>query len=263
MQIRVEFNVFFYLCVCRTRNFTTSAQHHGPSKRPFENVECAFPKEPLAQLPPKFLCPAFRSEDTVASQSTIWRSAFLFETALRWLTFRILPFILTHTIYFYTIEPGSLPCSGPSSSASSVSSASLPSPPGSPMMHNHLQDDFVRSEQFQQEVQGKLITLEELVRMRRVLTAASLENLPLDSSVKDDVACGKVCFVCRKTRFSVFNTKTWWHNCKLCRRTVCIKCCSKVNIRQQISLDVRWKSWTIKAGTLYGWERDFIESRSA
>ena len=155
-------------------------------------------------------------------------------------------------------EPGSLPCSGPSSSASSVSSASLPSPPGSPMMHNHLQDAFVHSDTFQQEVQGKLITLEELVRMRRVLTAASLENLPLDSSIKDDVAGGKVCFVCRKTRFSVFNTKTWWHNCKLCRRAVCIKCCSKVNKIKTIalllrSLNVRWKSRTIKAqnGPLY------------
>ena len=33
--------------------------------------------------------------------------------------------------------------------------------------------------------------------------------------------------MCRKTRFSVFGS--WWHNCKLCRRTVCTKCCTKVN----------------------------------
>ena len=50
----------------------------------------------------------------------------------------------------------------------------------------------MRSEEFQQVVQGKLVTLEELVHMRRVLTAASLENLPLESSVKDDVINGKV-----------------------------------------------------------------------
>lgn len=50
----------------------------------------------------------------------------------------------------------------------------------------------MRSEEFQQVVQGKLVTLEELVHMRRVLTAASLENLPFESSVKDDVINGKV-----------------------------------------------------------------------
>lgn len=37
-----------------------------------------------------------------------------------------------------------------------------------------------------------MVTLEELVHMRRVLTAASLDNLPLDSSIKDDVTNGKV-----------------------------------------------------------------------
>ena len=88
-------------------------------------------------------------------------------------------------------QPGSLPCSGPSSSTSS-SSASLHSPPGSPTHAGHLQEDFVRSKEFQQVVQGKLVTLEELVHMRRVLTAASLDNLPLDSSIKDDVTNGKV-----------------------------------------------------------------------
>lgn len=60
-------------------------------------------------------------------------------------------------------------------------------------MHRHVQEDFVRSKEFQQVVQGKIITLEELVHMRRVLTAASLENLPQDSSsIKDDVTNGKV-----------------------------------------------------------------------
>lgn len=57
---------------------------------------------------------------------------------------------------------------------------------------HHLQDDFIRSEEFQQVVHGKLVTLEELVHMRRVLTAASLEALPSKSSVKEDVVNGKV-----------------------------------------------------------------------
>ncbi|XP_046632352.1 protein spire homolog 1-like isoform X3 [Daphnia pulicaria] len=139
-------------------------------------------------------------------------------------------------------QPGSLPCSGPSSSTSS-SSASLHSPPGSPTHAGHLQDDFVRSKEFQQVVQGKLVTLEELVHMRRVLTAASLDNLPLDSSIKDDVTNGKVCFVCRKTRFSVFGS--WWHNCKLCRQTICTKCCTKMRIPsdQFDTIDVSEVSW--------------------
>ena len=42
-----------------------------------------------------------------------------------------------------------------------------------------------------------------------------------------DCLAFQVCFVCRKTRFSVFGS--WWHNCKLCRRTICTKCCTKVN----------------------------------
>lgn len=176
-------------------------------------------------------------------------------------------------------ESGSLPCSGPSSSASS--SASLHSPPGSPM-HGYYQEDFVRSQGFREVSEGKLVTLEELVHMRKVLTDASLENLPLASSIKDDVKNGKVerernivetylcvmsnaihytpkkeikikmsslflshfsthflfpnflqvCFVCRKTRFSLFGS--WWHSCKLCRRTVCTKCCMKV-------IDNDWK----------------------
>lgn len=151
-------------------------------------------------------------------------------------------------------QPGSLPCSGPSSSTSS-SSASLHSPPGSPTSAGHLQEDFVRSKEFQQVVQGKLVTLEELVHMRRVLTAASLDNLPLDSSIKDDVTNGKVCFVCRKTRFSVFGS--WWHNCKLCRRTVCTKCCIKMRIPsdQFDTVDVSEVTW-------YGANADKLEQSS-
>lgn len=91
--------------------------------------------------------------------------------------------------------------------------------------------------------------------MRRVLTAASLDNLPLDSSIKDDVTNGKVCFVCRKTRFSVFGS--WWHNCKLCRRTVCTKCCIKMRIPsdQFDTVDVSEVTW-------YGANADKLEQSS-
>lgn len=119
------------------------------------------------------------------------------------------------------------------------------------MNYGHLQEDFLRSKEFQQVMdQANAVTLQEVMHMRHVLTSASLENLPLDSCIKEDVINGKViefdskknqtfnyhstdclafqvCFVCRKTRFSVFGS--WWHNCKLCRRTICTKCCTKVN----------------------------------
>lgn len=59
-------------------------------------------------------------------------------------------------------------------------------------MHGYYQEDFVRSQGFREVSEGKLVTLEELVHMRKVLTDASLENLPLASSIKDDVKNGKV-----------------------------------------------------------------------
>ncbi len=34
--------------------------------------------------------------------------------------------------------------------------------------------------------------------------------------------------MCRKTRLSIF--RNWWHGCKICRRTVCGKCCTKIKI---------------------------------
>ena len=114
--------------------------------------------------------------------------------------------------------------SGPSSSSgsSSVSSSSIPgSPSGSPVHHHHhphLQDDFLRSEAFKTEVQGKLVTLEELVHMRRVLTAASVENLPLDSTIKDDVENGKVFKILDflSNFFPIFNESILNFRCVLC-----------------------------------------------
>ena len=97
----------------------------------------------------------------------------------------------------------SLPNSGPASSASSTSSVSIPSPPGSPCMlpvldplveHARLaniQDEFLQSKNFE-SVDCLALTLEEMVHIRRVLTKADLEDLPLDASVKDEIANGKV-----------------------------------------------------------------------
>lgn len=72
------------------------------------------------------------------------------------------------------------------------------------------------------------LTLDEVVHMRSVLTRAEIESLPTDGKIKEDVQKCKVCFLCLKSRFRLFGP--WGQCCKLCKRTVCIKCYSKINI---------------------------------
>lgn len=70
------------------------------------------------------------------------------------------------------------------------------------------------------------LTLEEIVHIRSVLTKAELESLPVEGRVKEDVEKRRVCFLCLKTRFGILGP--WGQRCKLCERTVCVKCYSKV-----------------------------------
>ncbi|ROT76689.1 putative spire [Penaeus vannamei] len=72
------------------------------------------------------------------------------------------------------------------------------------------------------------LTLEEVVHIRNVLTKADLEALPLDLSIKEDMAKGKICFLCMKTRFGFFGPRG--QDCRLCKRTVCKKCVTKMRI---------------------------------
>ncbi|XP_030383411.1 protein spire [Scaptodrosophila lebanonensis] len=72
------------------------------------------------------------------------------------------------------------------------------------------------------------VTLEEIVHIRSVMTKAELEGLPVDVCVKEDVEKRKVCFLCLRTRFSFFGP--WGIQCKLCQRTVCAKCYTKMRI---------------------------------
>lgn len=72
------------------------------------------------------------------------------------------------------------------------------------------------------------LTLEEIVHIRSVMTKAELEGLPVGIQVKEDVERKKVCFLCLRTRFSIFGQ--WGVLCKLCNRTVCSKCYSKMRI---------------------------------
>lgn len=72
------------------------------------------------------------------------------------------------------------------------------------------------------------LTLEEIVHIRTVLTKAELEALPVEGRVKSDAENGKVCFSCLKTRFGILGP--WGNRCTICKRTVCSKCYSKMNI---------------------------------
>lgn len=89
-----------------------------------------------------------------------------------------------------------------------------------------LQDELLQSKQWQEECLS--LTLEEIVHIRSVLTKAELESLPVDGHVKEDAEKRRVCFLCMKTRFSIFGP--WGQICKLCKRTVCTKCYSKMRI---------------------------------
>lgn len=72
------------------------------------------------------------------------------------------------------------------------------------------------------------LTLEEIVHIRSVMTKAELEGLPVGVQVKEDVERRKVCFLCLRTRFTFLGQ--WGVQCKLCKRTVCSKCHSKVSL---------------------------------
>ncbi|EDV99255.1 GH13128 [Drosophila grimshawi] len=72
------------------------------------------------------------------------------------------------------------------------------------------------------------VTLAEIVHIRSVMTKAELESLPMDVRVKEDVEKRRVCFLCLRTRFSFFGP--YGIQCKLCQRTVCTKCYTKMRI---------------------------------
>ena len=72
------------------------------------------------------------------------------------------------------------------------------------------------------------LTLDEIVHIRSVLTKAELEALPVDANIKNDVENRKICFLCLKTRFGLFGS--WGQKCRLCHRTICTKCFTKMYI---------------------------------
>jgi spire-like protein len=72
------------------------------------------------------------------------------------------------------------------------------------------------------------LTLEEIVHIRSVITKAELESLPVGIQIKEDVEKRKLCFLCLRTKFGILSSRGV--PCKLCQRTVCAKCYTKMRI---------------------------------
>jgi spire-like protein len=72
------------------------------------------------------------------------------------------------------------------------------------------------------------LTLEEIVHIRSVITKAELESLPMGIQIKEDVEKRKLCFLCLRTKFGILGPRGV--SCKLCQRTVCAKCYTKMRI---------------------------------
>lgn len=72
------------------------------------------------------------------------------------------------------------------------------------------------------------LTLEEIVHIRSVITKAELESLPVGIHIKEDVEKRKLCFLCLRTKFGILSSRGV--PCKLCQRTVCAKCYTKMRI---------------------------------
>ncbi|CAH1644673.1 unnamed protein product [Spodoptera littoralis] len=143
---------------------------------------------------------------------------------------------VTHTVCPTTIDGAhSLPHSRPGSRASCAGAASLASSDADAQLgelswsRSSLQDELIKSvsgspnngshKQWQDAIMSDdrlSLTLEEIVHIRSVLTKAELE----------------VCFLCLKTRFGIFGP--WGQKCKLCKKTVCQKCCSKSMVENSV-----------------------------
>lgn len=122
--------------------------------------------------------------------------------------------------------PQSRPCSRQSCNSSEAESVQL-----EPDVARAMQDELISSQNWQDTISldDRLsLTLSEIVHIRAVLTKAELEALPVEGRVRYDVETRRVCFLCLKTRFGIFGP--WGQKCTLCKRTVCTKCCSKMNI---------------------------------
>jgi len=121
---------------------------------------------------------------------------------------------------------------------------------------------------------AKDLTLEEVSHIRSQITVAELEQLDISIDKRSDYDKGRICFLCAKTRFSMFY---WAYPCQLCKRQVCKNCCDKIklpsnklseisvtSLRSQLCTDVE-EGGTSKATSPFarGWGRSSLSFPSS
>lgn len=75
------------------------------------------------------------------------------------------------------------------------------------------------------------LTLDEVRHIRYAMTSADLDSLGVTESLKFDLLQGKICFACMKRRFTLFGS--WGKRCHLCRRVICSKCSSEMDVKDE------------------------------
>ncbi|XP_041375454.1 protein spire homolog 1-like isoform X2 [Gigantopelta aegis] len=86
----------------------------------------------------------------------------------------------------------------------------------------------VVKKRWQNPIECLNLTLEEVTHIRSVLTKAELESLITQPTLYSQVSKGKLCFTCKKSKFTIFGE--WGTKCKFCKRTVCSKCLRKMHV---------------------------------
>lgn len=71
------------------------------------------------------------------------------------------------------------------------------------------------------------LNLEEVSHIRCTFTKIELEEMDVVRDTRKDYEKGRICFLCAKVRFGLFN---WAYPCQFCRRLVCSKCCAKIKL---------------------------------
>ncbi|XP_044751293.1 protein spire [Coccinella septempunctata] len=133
--------------------------------------------------------------------------------------------VLNSNLGCYSV-PQSRPCSRQSCNSSEAESVQL-----EPEVAKLIQEGLIDMKKWEDSLslEDRLsLTLSEIVHIRSVLTKAELDALPSEGRIRHDVEARKVCFLCLKTRFGIFGP--WGQRCTLCKRTICSKCYSKMNI---------------------------------
>ncbi|CAH1778709.1 unnamed protein product [Owenia fusiformis] len=103
------------------------------------------------------------------------------------------------------------------------------------------------------------LTVEEVMHIRNVLTKAELETLLTVPGLYESVARGKVCFNCRKVKFSLLGD--WGTHCKFCKRKVCKKCLRQMQIPSEHFENI--PVFALSPGLKTPKNKDLIENESS